>query len=69
MTSPEDTYERLRRADYNLACAEFTMVCIGLPLFATSEELASASGPTLKRLGWTYNDLVIESRKRENEFN
>jgi uncharacterized protein (DUF2225 family) len=63
--SPEDTFNKLRRVDYTTACAEYSMACMHLPLLATAEEMAEVAAPALKRVGWTYEDLVEESRKHE----
>ena len=67
MTSPDDTFDKLRRVDYNTACVEYTMACWYLRSDATTEEMAKVANPVLKPLGWTYEDLVIESRKQESK--
>lgn len=64
-TSPEDTFNKLRRVPYEEACTEYMMACLYLHSTATSEQLREIADPVLEKLGWSIADLNVESRRRE----
>lgn len=67
MNSEEDTFDRLRRCDYVTACVEYTMACLHLDISAPAEDRTRVANIALNPLGWTFSDLVTESRKREQD--
>jgi hypothetical protein len=64
----EDTYNKLRRIDYEMACVEYTMAVINLSSTVPEEVRIAHAEPALRAVGWTYADLLEESRRREWSF-
>jgi hypothetical protein len=60
----QQTFDALRRAPYYQACVESTMACIHLPFDCPEEILIAAAEPELKKIGWTHEELILESRRR-----
>jgi hypothetical protein len=58
------TFDALRRAPYYQACVEYTMACIHLPSDVSEEVLKEYAEPELKKIGWTHEELILESRRR-----
>lgn len=63
----EDTFQKLRRCDYNLACAIYTIACFDLPIHSRREETRKVANPALKPVGWTVDTLMDESDRRTQD--
>ncbi len=62
--SVDDTFNKLRRVDYNIACAEYCLICLDWPNSA-GEPSVEILDEKLKSFGWTMAELTKESRRRE----
>lgn len=67
MNSEEDTFDRLRRASYNEACAVYSAATIYLRSGASMEERKELADPQLKPLGWTVEDIFREANKQRSK--
>lgn len=68
MNSEEDTFDRLRRADYNVACAAYSAAILYLRSGASLEERKELADPVLIPLGWIVEDIFIEARKQQSIY-
>jgi len=66
MSSEEDTFDRLRRASYNEACAAYSAAIMYLRSGAPIEERKQLADPVLKPLGWIVEDIFDEARKQQS---
>lgn len=58
MWSEEDTFDKLRRIDYNTACVEYFKAIIHMGCCESMEVRRRVADPILKPLGWTVDELL-----------
>lgn len=66
MSSEQDTFDRLRRADYNVACAAYSAATIYLRSGASLKERKELADPVLSPLGWIVEDIFDEANKQRS---
>lgn len=67
MSSEEETFDRLRRANYNEACAVYSAAIIYLRSGASMEERKELADPQLIPLGWTVEDIFQEAKRQRSD--
>ncbi len=63
MNTEQETFDKLRRVDYAVACTEYTMVFMIYSSLHNDERCKEIAEVALRGLGWTINDLIEYEEK------
>lgn len=68
MPSEQETFDKLRRVDYNTACAAYSSAIMYFHSGASLEIRKELADPVLIPLGWIVEDIFNEANRRRSLY-